>query len=140
MSSRRDLGVVPGTRFLGVIDLERAALARWCRGDPSGFLELADPEVTYFDPFLARRLDGLAALTAYYEGLRGRIAAASWEMIDPRLDDLGDAAILTFRFRSLTAAGFEHLWNATEVWVAGASGPRLRHTHWSIAAAVDAAP
>lgn len=29
-----------------VIGLERAALGRWCRGDPSGFLEISDEAVT----------------------------------------------------------------------------------------------
>jgi hypothetical protein len=53
--------------------LERAALKRWCKGDPSGFLELCAKDVVYFDPFLDQRLDGLPALTAYYESLRGKI-------------------------------------------------------------------
>jgi hypothetical protein len=48
-----------------VIQLERQALQRWCNGDPSGFLEISAPGVVYFDPFLERRIDGLAALTDY---------------------------------------------------------------------------
>ena len=28
-----------------VVEMEAAALDRWCRGDPSGFLEVADEEV-----------------------------------------------------------------------------------------------
>lgn len=32
-----------------VIALERAALDRWGKGDPKGFLEIYAPEVTYFD-------------------------------------------------------------------------------------------
>ena len=34
-----------------IIELERAALDRWGRGDPSGFLEISAPEVVYFDPY-----------------------------------------------------------------------------------------
>ena len=41
-----------------IIALERAALDRWGAGDPSGYLEISAPDVTYFDPFLERRLDG----------------------------------------------------------------------------------
>ena len=33
-----------------VLAMERAALDRWCQGDPSGFLEITAPEVVYFDP------------------------------------------------------------------------------------------
>ncbi len=116
-----------------VIGLERAALDRWCRGDPSGFLELADPEVTYFDPFLPARLDGAAALTAHYEALRGTIRAEAWEMIDPKVTAVGEVAVLTFRFAS-TANGGDLLWNATEVYRATPDGPRIVHTHWAFAA------
>lgn len=38
-----------------IIDLERGALDRWGRGDPSGFLEISAPDVVYFDPFLKER-------------------------------------------------------------------------------------
>jgi hypothetical protein len=43
---------------------------RWCKGDPDGFLEISAPNVVYFDPFLERRIDGLDALTRYYDALR----------------------------------------------------------------------
>jgi hypothetical protein len=56
-----------------VLAMERAALDRWGRGDPLGFLEICAPDVTYFDPLLERRLDGLEALTRYYESLRGKV-------------------------------------------------------------------
>jgi hypothetical protein len=121
------------TGFDAVIGLEQAALDRWCRGDPSGFLDLADAEVTYFDPFLPERLDGLAALTAHYEGLRGKIRADSWRMIDPKVTVVGEAAVLTFRFAS-RAGGDDLLWNATEVYRATPAGPRIVHTQWAFAA------
>lgn len=53
-------GAVPdfGDRPAAVVLLfERAALDRWGRGDPSGFLETCAPDVTYFDPFVERRID-----------------------------------------------------------------------------------
>src|SRR6266536_4718119 len=66
-----------------IIHLEKRALERWCRGDPSGFLEISASDVVYFDPFLDRRLDGLSALTAYYESLRGKISASRFEVLRP---------------------------------------------------------
>lgn len=34
-----------------IIGLEKAALTRWGKGDPDGFLEISAPDVVYFDPF-----------------------------------------------------------------------------------------
>ncbi len=35
-----------------ILALEKAAMNRWRQGDPDGFLALAVPQVTYFDPIL----------------------------------------------------------------------------------------
>ena len=74
-----------------IVALETAALERWLSGDPSGFLEISDEDVVYFDPFLARRLDGRAALTAYYEALRGKINAPRFEIANPKTQVFSDA-------------------------------------------------
>lgn len=68
-----------------ILSLERAALDRWGQGDPSGFLELSSPNVVYFDPFLESRIDGLEALTAYYESLRGKVKVDRYELINPKV-------------------------------------------------------
>lgn len=68
-----------------IIGLERAALDRWGRGDPSGFLELCAPDVVYFDPFLKQRIDRLAELTEHYEGIRGKIRIDRYELVNPRV-------------------------------------------------------
>jgi hypothetical protein len=123
-----------------IVELECAALSRWCSGDPSGFLEISAPDVVYFDPYLERRLDGLAALTERYEGLRGMIDAPRFEMIAPVVQVVGDAAILTFNFNSWDADGRESRWNCTEAYRRTADGWRIFQTHWSYANAGDPAP
>lgn len=121
------------TRTHPVIGLEKAALARWCSGDPSGFLELSAPDVTYFDPFLPARLVGLEKLTAYYGGIRGKISAPRYEMIDPHVTEIGDAAVLTFRFVSFGGSeGAEMRWNCTEVYRREGEDWRIVQTHWSL--------
>lgn len=120
------------TREHPVLAAERGALERWCRGDPTGFLELCDPEVGYFEPFRAARIDGLEALTAHYEGLRGKIRARSWEIVAPRVVEVGEVAILTYRFLSVGEGGGEMRWQASEVYRTGGGTPRLLHTHWSL--------
>ena len=115
-----------------LIALERQALERWCHGNPSRFLELSAPDVAYFDPFLDRRLDGLPALTDYYESLRGRVSVADFELVNPVVQVLGDAALLTFNFRSVDRAGVEQRWNCTELYRRDPTGWHIIHTHWSL--------
>lgn len=114
-----------------IVALERAALDRWGRGDPSGYLEISAPDVSYFDPFLARRLDGLEALTAYYKTLRGKIRIDRDELIDPSVQAWGDTAVLSFKLVSHAGAG-EMRWNCTEVYRRDPQGWRIVQTHWSI--------
>ncbi len=83
-----------------IINLERAALDRWGRGDPSGFLEICAPDVVYFDPFLKRRIDGVAELTEHYEGIRGKIRIDRYELLNPRVQGDGNLAVLTFNYVS----------------------------------------
>ena len=56
-----------------IVAMERSALERWGKGDPDGFIDISANEVSYFDPFTAQRLDGLAALRSWCDGIRGTI-------------------------------------------------------------------
>ena len=115
---------------LQIINMERAALDRWGRGDPDGFLEISAPDVAYFDPFLPGRIDGLSALRKYYAELRGQIFIDSNEIVDPEVKVQGEIAILTYCFVS-RGGGDEMRWNTTEVYRRGIDGWRIVHTHWS---------
>jgi hypothetical protein len=118
-----------------IIELERAALDRWCGGDPSGFLEISAPDVVYFDPFLGHRLDGFSALSEYYESLRGKVSASRWEMVRPLVQVVGpEAAVLTFDFHSWGGDEDAMRWHCTEVYRRLAEGWRIVATHWSFAA------
>ncbi|MBI5198046.1 MAG: nuclear transport factor 2 family protein [Nitrospirae bacterium] len=114
-----------------IIALERAALDRWGKGDPSGFLEISAPDVVYFDPFLVRRLDGLEALTRYYETLRGKIRIDRDELIDPKVQVSGEMAVLTFNYVSY-AGEMSMRWNCTEVYRRREGQWRIIQTHWSL--------
>jgi ketosteroid isomerase-like protein len=114
-----------------VILLEERALRRWLNGDPGGFLELCAEDVVYFDPFQERRIDGLAALTAYYESLRGKIRAERFELLNPLVQEVGDAATLTFNFVSFDAKESPMRWNCTEVYRRQGSAWKLIQSHWS---------
>ena len=114
-----------------ILALERAALDRWGQGDPSGFLEISAPEVVYFDPFLKQRLDGLEELTRYYEGIRGKVRIARYELLNPKVHQIGDAAVVTFNYVSYGGNEDEYRWNCTEVYGRYSVGWRIIQTHWS---------
>lgn len=121
-----------------LLNLETRALRRWCDGDPSGFLELSAEDVVYFDPFLDRRLDGLAALTAYYEGIRGKVKASRFELLDPRVQVVDNAAVLTYNFVSYGGNENALRWNCSEVFRFAHGEWKLIQTHWSFTGAAAA--
>lgn len=114
-----------------IIGLEERALRRWCSGDPSGFLDLCADDVVYFDPFQKERIDGRAALGTYYESLRGKVGAARFELLDPHVQVVGEAAVLTFNFVSWGSGEDAVRWNCTEVFRLTGGNWKLIQTHWS---------
>jgi ketosteroid isomerase-like protein len=119
---------VPAT----ILAMERAALDRSDKGDVDGFLEISDPDVTYFDPMLEKPIHGREALAAYYHGFPSTQPSRG-EMSNAKVQVAGDVAVLTFNYDFPSrAAGLVEHWNTTEVYVHGANGWRIIHTHWSI--------
>lgn len=114
-----------------IIAMERAALDRWGAGDPSGFLEISAPDVCYFDPFLVKRIDGIEGLTKLYESIRGQVKMDSYELIDPRVQVAGDAAVLTFNYEAKIGSAV-HKWNCTEVYANRNGKWQIIQTHWSV--------
>ncbi len=121
-----------------VIALESAALERWGNGDPSGFLEICAPDVVYFDPNLESRIDGLESLTWYYEPIRGKIFFERFELLNPKVQVVGDAAVLTFNYISHDADDRQSPWNCTEVYRRTGSTWKIIQTHWSYTKSVRA--
>lgn len=114
-----------------ILKLERGALERWGKGDPDGYLEISAADVVYFDPFVERSIVGREALGRFYAGLRGKVRIARFEIIDPRVQVVGDVAVLTFRFDSWGGNEDALRWNATEVYRRDPEGWRIIHTHWA---------
>ena len=115
-----------------VLALERAALDRWGNGDPAGYLDITAPDVTYFDPFVKQRVDGVDALRAYYEPIWGKIRIDQDEIVNPCVQVAGDVAILTIRYISQGTEGAKR-WNCTEVYRRSGVDWKIIHSHWSFA-------
>lgn len=115
-----------------IIGLEKAALERWNHGDPMGFIELSAKDVTYIDPLIEKRLDGLEALIKLYEPAKGQIKVDRYEMVNPQVQATGEMAVLTYNLRSYVGDKV-HKWNCTEVFRHESGGNwKIIHTHWSL--------
>jgi hypothetical protein len=121
-----------------IIAMECAALDRWGMGDPDGFLEICAPDIVYFDPSLERRIDGLDELRQYYEPIRGKISIERYELLNPLVQIVGDAAVLTFNHVSYGGTDDEYRWNCTEVYRRSGDKWEIIQTHWSYTVAVRA--
>lgn len=113
-----------------ILKLEQAAMERWSSGDPEGFLELSAEDVTYFDPFTERRLNGRDELAKLYRSLTGQVKVDRYEFIDPKVELMEDMAVLTFNFVSYMGRNVNR-WNTTEVYRKSNGSWKIIHTHWA---------
>jgi hypothetical protein len=121
-----------------IIALECAALDRWGKGDPSGFLEISAPDIVYFDPGQKTRVDGWEEMSKFYETIRGLVSFERFELLNPLVQIVGDAAVLTFNYVSYGGDEDEYRWNCTEVYRRKGETWEIIQTHWSYTLAVRA--
>ena len=119
-----------------VVAMERAALDRWGKGDPQGYLEIMATELTYFDPMQEERVDGIEALKKILAPITGKIVVSRFDMIDPKVQRHGDSALLTFNLVSYVTLpdGTERAiarWNSSELYGRVDGTWRIVHSHWS---------
>jgi ketosteroid isomerase-like protein len=76
-----------------LMTLEQAAMQRWRKGDPSGYLDLYAPDVTSFDPGSPLRVDGREAMRSIYKQLEGQISYEVMDFVDPGALS-GDLAVI----------------------------------------------
>ena len=113
-----------------ILALERQTMDGWQAGNPDPTLALADSEITYFHAVTSKRVDGLPALKAMFEGYRGRPLFDTYQITEPKLQLAGETAILTYILVQ-TRAGETTRWNATQIYQRKKEGWRVIHSHWS---------
>lgn len=119
-----------------VFSIEKRAMERWRNGDPWGFVEITAEDVIYVDPGLTEQIVGLESFTAHMKQAEGQIYFQRSEFIDPKVIVVGDAALLSYNFRSSVIAkdgsiASQTPWNATEVFFRRGGQWKIVHTHWS---------
>ena len=68
-----------------IVALERAALDRWCKGDPYGFADNALDDVTYFDHMTKPRIEGVAAFKDHMRQFVNKVDVPRYEMPNARV-------------------------------------------------------
>jgi ketosteroid isomerase-like protein len=129
IANETDLGQV-------IIGLERAALDRWGAGDPGGYLDVYDEAITYFDPVVARLIEGHAAMTEYYRPWTGKIRIDRYDMIDPHVVVGGEMAVLAYNLVNYVRGddgveAVKNRWNSTAVYQRRGGVWKIVHSHWS---------
>jgi hypothetical protein len=115
-----------------IVALERAALDRWCKGDPYGFVDNALDDVTYFDHVTKDRVDGIAALREHVTQFVGKVDVPRYEMPNVKVWSNGTTAIMTFNWETYSRdGGPTSRWNATEVFVRRGDQWKYAHLHWA---------
>lgn len=122
-----------------ILKLEREALDRWGKGDPAGYTDVYASDVTYFDPLVSSRIDGLQAMLDYYKPWTGQIHVFRYEILDPQVVVSADMALLTYNLVNYVqeSGGQERkgsCWNCTEVYARRGGQWRIVHSHWSFTA------
>jgi ketosteroid isomerase-like protein len=119
-----------------ILSLEKAAMERWRKGDPWGWAEISAKDVIYMEPNLTGPIIGLEPYKAYLKQLEGKVNYQRSEFIDPKVVVIGDAAVLSYNYRS-SACSPEGVvisqtpWNTTEVYFRRDGRWQIVHTHWS---------
>ncbi len=119
-----------------IVTIERTALDRWGHGDPQGYLDLYPADVTYFDPALPKRIDGVEGMRKYYATIRSKIKADRYDMIAPVVQHHGDVAVLTYNLVDYgkKPSGTDAVlarWNSTKVYARIDGQWKIIHDHWS---------
>lgn len=119
-----------------VMVCESAAMERWRKGDPWGFFELYAPDITYFDTETPQRINGREAMRAELALREGKIFYDVMEFIDPRIQVLGNVAVLTYRFfdthlKPDGSIARRTPWNNSCVYQRIDGKWRIIHNHWS---------
>lgn len=114
-----------------LLGLERKALDGWQTGDAGPAVANSGAGITYFHAMTDGRLDGLPGLKDLYGRYRGTPLFDSYEIVQPKLQLAGEAAVLTYILVSHNGATATR-WNATQVYQKLPEGWRVIHSHWSM--------
>lgn len=118
-----------------IITKEKTLLDEWGKGRTMIFPYTSAAEITYFDPSLAKRINGIEEFSALLKPMENKFTIEKYEMLDPKVQVHGEVAVLSYNLvdYSKNPAGVEQkfLWNTTEVYAKINDEWKIIHSHWS---------
>lgn len=119
-----------------ILHLEKQAMERWRNGDPFGFVELSAQEVAYVDPGLTAPIVGLEKYSAFMKQIEGKVHYQCSEFIEPKVTQVGNAALLSYNYRSTVLNDSDEVvtqtpWNVTVVYFLKENRWQIVHGHFS---------
>jgi len=120
-----------------IIELEKVALEKLNKGNPSGYLDIYADDITYFDPFQEKRFDGFKSIQTFYKSMEGTIYVDQYEMIDPVVQIVGELAVLSYHLVSYIGNDIFRE-KCTEVYKQQPDKQwKIIHSHWSIVTSMN---
>ncbi len=118
-----------------IIAREKMILDEWGKGHTMIFPRNSAAEITYFDPSLEKRINGIEEFTALLKPIENQFTIEKYEMLNPRVQVHGEVAVLSYNLvdYSKNPQGEEQIfkWNSTEVYVKMNGAWKIVHSHWS---------
>ena len=119
-----------------ILSLEKMAMDRLRNSDPGGYLKLGADDILYIDPTLIKPISSLKDLKKHIIEIQGQVHSQRAEFIDARVDSVGNAAVLTYNYRTTVLSAAETmikqtLWNVSQVYNFQDSCWQIVHSHWS---------
>lgn len=120
-----------------IIDMEKAALDKWFKGDSSAYRALwSEDDFSYFDSVADHRVDTHEEISAFVKSaVDGKLFADSYDFCNPRVQFGGDMAVLTYQLHADTTLINMHY--CIEVYRKEAAGWRVIHSTWSFIRPMD---
>ncbi len=98
-------------------------------------LPILDTAYTGFESEVAKRFNSPQEHQRYRLEALKDVSIDTWEILNPRVQVYGNAAILTYfgHDSGKTKEGpYDHLWKVTAVYFKGKGGWKIVHYHWSL--------
>lgn len=112
-----------------LITLEKRALAKWFKGDTSGYLNIwSTKNFSYFDGAVDKRVDSYDQVKKMVlENVEGKLFADKYEFCDPRVQAVKDMGVLTYQLHAKTTLIDMH-YNCIEVYQKEAENWQVIHS------------
>ena len=118
-----------------IIAKEKMLLDEWGKGHTMIFPQNSADEITYFDPSLEKRINGIQEFTELLKPIENKFTIEKYEMLNPKVQLHGEVAVLSYNLvdysKNLKGEEQKFLWNSTEVYAKINDDWKIIHSHWS---------